>query len=197
MQFYRPLVSLSYWLDFRTWGLNPAAFHLTNILIQIANVIILFYILIGLSFGPRPAFFGAFLFSVYPLHFENVSWISGRTDLLAFLFAGFSTLFFIRFIKSGPCRPCWVRLWPASWRSCARKTRSSLPLIFSFFFIKRRARTEVSCLSSGPMPWRFSAGSFSGGTPWAQPGWLPQGEPGWIFWRRSDSTAGRWFFRLT
>ncbi len=99
MLFYRPLVSLSYWLDFRAWGLNPAAFHLTNILIQTINVMVLFYILIGLSFGPGSAFFGAFLFSVYPLHFENVSWISGRTDLLAFLFAGLSVLSFIRFLK--------------------------------------------------------------------------------------------------
>lgn len=99
MRFYRPLVSLSYRLDFRIWGLNPAAFHLTNILIHAANVILLFCILIALGFSPLAGFLGGFLFSVYPLHFENVSWISGRTDLLAFLFAGLSVLSFICFLK--------------------------------------------------------------------------------------------------
>ena len=66
MQFYRPLVSLSYRLDFELWGLNPAAFHLTNILIQTVNAIVFFLVLIGLSLSAESAFLGALLFSVYP-----------------------------------------------------------------------------------------------------------------------------------
>ena len=99
MQFYRPLVSFSYRMDFALWGLNPAAFHLTNILLQTANAIILFFVLAGLSSNAFSGFLGALLFSVYPLHFENVSWISGRTDLLAFFFAGLSVLAFMRFFR--------------------------------------------------------------------------------------------------
>ncbi|OGD21798.1 MAG: hypothetical protein A2W03_11615 [Candidatus Aminicenantes bacterium RBG_16_63_16] len=149
MQFYRPLVSLSYWLDFNVWGLNPAAFHLTNILLHIINVIILFYILSGLAFGPRPAFFGAVLFSVYPLHFENVSWISGRTDLLAFLFAGLATLFFIRFMD----RPHRLDL-PASAAAfflalLCKENAVILPLIFSFFLYKKNGRSRLAA-SLGP-----------------------------------------------
>lgn len=99
MQFYRPLTSLSYWLDCKIWGFNPAGFHLTNILLQIANTLILCFILLNLGLGRTVSFFSCLLFSVFPFHFENVSWISGRTDLLSFLFAALSLFFFIAFLK--------------------------------------------------------------------------------------------------
>jgi tetratricopeptide (TPR) repeat protein len=98
--FYRPLAVASYWLDFQVWGLNPAGFHLTNILIHILNTVLLFFIALGLGFKRIYAFFAAVLFSLYPLHFENTAWISGRTDLLSFLFAAGAVLFFQRFRKN-------------------------------------------------------------------------------------------------
>ncbi len=99
LQFYRPLTSLSYWLDFRIWGLNPAAFHLSNILIQTLNSVLLFFILARMGLGAAVAFSGALLFSVFPLHFENVAWISGRTDLLSFFFGALSTVFFLLYLE--------------------------------------------------------------------------------------------------
>jgi len=98
-QFYRPLTSFSYWLDFQIWGLNPAAFHLTNILLHVLNSLLLFFLLLRLGFGRPASFTGALLFSVFPTHFENVSWISGRTDLLSFFFAALSLLFFLEFLE--------------------------------------------------------------------------------------------------
>jgi len=98
-QFYRPLTSLSYWLDFQVWGLNPAGFHLTNILLHVLNSILLFILLLRLGFGRTVSFSGALLFSIFPAHFENVSWISGRTDLLSFFFAALSLLFFLEFLE--------------------------------------------------------------------------------------------------
>jgi len=98
-QFYRPFSSLSNWLDCKIWGFNPAGFHLTNILIQIINTIILYFILLNLGLNNITSFLSSLLFSVFPFHFENVSWISGRTDLLSFLFASLSILFFLKFLK--------------------------------------------------------------------------------------------------
>lgn len=151
MQFYRPLVSLSYWLDFKIWGLNSAAFHLTNILIHIANVIILFYLFSGLEIGPRPAFFGAVLFSVFPLHFENVSWISGRTDLLAFLFVGLATLFFMRFIKKRSLPGLLASALACFLALLCKENAIVLPLIFSFFLYKRSRIDENFLPFLGPL----------------------------------------------
>ncbi len=98
LQFYRPLTSLSYWLDFKIWDLNPAGFHLTNILIHFGNSVLIFSLLVSLRFSAMASFMSALLFSVFPLHFENVAWISGRTDLLSSALAALSILFFLRFV---------------------------------------------------------------------------------------------------
>ncbi len=84
--FYRPLVSISYRLDYLVWGLNPMGYHLTNLLLH-ATVTCLVYLLgLRLLEGRTPAFVAAALFAVHPSHVENVVWISGRTDLLSALF---------------------------------------------------------------------------------------------------------------
>ncbi len=97
MPFYRPLTSFSYWLDYHIWGLNPAGFHLVNIILHFFNGLLVLLIFTRLGIRPAPAFFGALLFSVFPIHFENVSWISGRPDLLSFFFAALSVYCFMQY----------------------------------------------------------------------------------------------------
>ncbi len=98
-QFYRPISILSFWLDAKIWDYHPAGFHLTNILIHLANSILFFFIAANLGAKRIYALLGAVLFSLYPTHFENVAWISGRTDLLAFFFAALSLLIFLQFLQ--------------------------------------------------------------------------------------------------
>ena len=50
--YYRPLLNLSFRLDYLIWGMNPFGFHLTNVLIHIL-VVLLFYIVIRLVFQQR------------------------------------------------------------------------------------------------------------------------------------------------
>ncbi len=82
--YYRPLVSLSYMLDHGLWGDNPFGFHLTNLLLHILATLLVWQlfrlILLDRKFLPE---YTALLFAVHPIHTESVSWISGRTDLLA------------------------------------------------------------------------------------------------------------------
>ena len=143
-QFYRPLTSLSYWLDFNAWGLNPASFHLTNILLHFLNAVALFCVLLGLGFGRPASFAGALLFSVFPLHFENVAWISGRTDLLSFLFAALSLLFFLQFIaKSGALRLAGSSLFYLAALLC-KENVILLPLLYLLLLLgKRRTVKET------------------------------------------------------
>lgn len=122
--FYRPLVITSYWLDFQVWGFNPAGFHLTNIFIHMLNTIFLFFIAAGLGFKRIYAFSSVVLFSLYPLHFENTAWISGRTDLLSFLFAAAAVLLFLRFQKKN------------TWQN----------LIFSTFFFFLSLLSKENCI---------------------------------------------------
>ncbi|WP_173200898.1 hypothetical protein [Geobacter sp. SVR] len=86
--YYRPLIGLSYWFDQTFWNAAPYAMHAENVLFHMLNVVLLFW-LIRLSLPDRAGsnhfvpLLGALLLAVHPIATESVSWISGRTDLLA------------------------------------------------------------------------------------------------------------------
>lgn len=93
LHYWRPATLLSYALEFRLWGLSPWGFHLTNAALQSANSLLLFLLLKRFRpEGPLP-WTASLLFLLHPAHGENIAWISGRTDLLAFLFLALSLLF--------------------------------------------------------------------------------------------------------
>ncbi len=79
--FYRPLVMLTLLLEYAAFGFRPAWYHLVNVLLN-AGVAVLFY-RVGKEWWPKGsgAIWGALLFAVLPLHVENVSPISGLSDV--------------------------------------------------------------------------------------------------------------------
>ena len=93
LHYWRPATLLSYALELRLWGGSPWGFHLTNILLHTANTLLLYLLLKRFRpEGPLP-WTASLLFLLHPAHGENIAWISGRTDLLAFLFLALSLLF--------------------------------------------------------------------------------------------------------
>jgi tetratricopeptide (TPR) repeat protein len=84
---YHPLVLLSYALEYRFFRLNPAVYHTTNLLLHLANVLLVFWVFLRISRDRRLAFVVALLFGIHPLHVESVAWVSERKDVLyAFFF---------------------------------------------------------------------------------------------------------------
>ncbi len=94
--YYRPIALLSHWLDLQIWGDAPFGHHLTSLLLHAAVVAIL-YLLLSALFGSEPlALLAAATFAAHPSHASTVTFISGRVDALATLFALLSLLVFIR-----------------------------------------------------------------------------------------------------
>jgi len=85
--YYRPLVNLTYRLDFMIWGLNACGFRLTNILFHMATSILLFYILRQLFSETLPAFWGSALFALHPVNTEAISFIVSRNNILVTFFS--------------------------------------------------------------------------------------------------------------
>ncbi len=81
--YYRPLVTLSYAVDYALFGLNPVGYHLTNILLHTANVALVFLLLAELAVPAAFCAAAASIFAVHPALAESVAWVSGRTDLIA------------------------------------------------------------------------------------------------------------------
>lgn len=72
-----PLTRLSFILDNQLYGLNSGAFHITNLIFQLLNVILLFLLLMRLTGLLWQSAFVACLFAIYPIHVESVAWVSG------------------------------------------------------------------------------------------------------------------------
>jgi hypothetical protein len=155
LQFFRPFTSLSYWLDFKIWGLNPAGFHLTNILLQTLNCLLLYVIILSCGWGAWPAFSIAGLFSVFPLHFESVSWISGRGDMLAFTFAALTVLFFFRFLKKGKLSALLISSTFYFGSLLAKESAAFLPLIFFLIMYRKQKKTRSVVVTATPFALAF------------------------------------------
>lgn len=99
--YYRPVTILTYYLDYCLWQMSSSFMHLENILLHIANMLMVFYIakIVSEQYLPQRIislpFFAAIVFGLHPIATESVNWISGRTDLLAGLFVLISTYFLL------------------------------------------------------------------------------------------------------
>ncbi len=81
-----PLAWLSLMLNTSLFGSTPASYHLVNVALHTANVLLVFATLtIGTRNVWRSAFVAA-LFAVHPLHVESVAWVSERKDVLSMFF---------------------------------------------------------------------------------------------------------------
>jgi tetratricopeptide (TPR) repeat protein len=83
---WHPLTWLSHMLDVQLFGLRPWGHHLVNLLLHVANVLLLFGFLRRRTGALWRSALVAGLFAVHPLHVEPVAWISSRKDVLSTLF---------------------------------------------------------------------------------------------------------------
>ncbi len=82
---WRPLVTLSLWVDAHLGGDARLAFHLTNVLLHGAASAALFLVIAHAGMPRAAALAGALWFATMPAHAEAVAWVVGRTDVLSAL----------------------------------------------------------------------------------------------------------------
>ena len=94
---YMPLSFLSIAVDYQLWGPTPAGFHLTNLLIHIANGVAIYFLVLRLEGSARLAIAASLLWSVHPVQTETVAWISERKNVLSTLFFVLALLTYLRY----------------------------------------------------------------------------------------------------
>jgi protein O-mannosyl-transferase len=119
-----PLTWLSLSLDHHLGGLAPRVYHLHNLLLHLANTLLVFFIALRLfrrtreqggppNPGPSPfppaqasAFLAALLFGLGPVHVESVAWAAERKDVLCGFLYLLSLWMYLGY-GSGPTRNLW------------------------------------------------------------------------------------------
>ncbi|MFC1567423.1 tetratricopeptide repeat protein [Thermodesulfobacteriota bacterium] len=84
--YWHPLTWISHILDIQFYGMNAGGHHLTNLLLHIANTLILFSIFKNMTGHLGRSAFVAALFALHPLHVESVAWVAERKDVLSTFF---------------------------------------------------------------------------------------------------------------
>jgi tetratricopeptide (TPR) repeat protein len=99
---YLPVRDLTLALDALIWGRNPFGFHLTNLILYLMTIVLCYFTTRSLArlydeeSSSVIAFAASLIFAVHPLNAEPVNWVTGRNNILSFLFILMSTQFFIR-----------------------------------------------------------------------------------------------------
>ncbi len=97
---WHPLTWVSHMIDCELYGLNPMGHHWTNLILHIANTILLFLVLKLMTGTIWRSAFVAALFALHPLHVESVAWISERKDVLSTFFGLLMIGAYYRYVKS-------------------------------------------------------------------------------------------------
>src|ERR1041385_249365 len=83
---YHPFTLISYALEFHAYHLDPGVYHTTNLVLHLANSLLVVWLVYKFSGKFLTSFIVGLLFGIHPLHVESVAWIAERKDLLYSLF---------------------------------------------------------------------------------------------------------------
>ncbi len=174
--YHRPVVFSTFALE-RAWlRSGPAAMRLTNVALHAAVACVLLLAALRLGAPRAAAAAGALLFALHPVQTEAVTYISGRTDLLAALFSLLALLLHARWRnwRSGqqsPARPAAL----AGALSCyllalgSKESAAALPLAFlagDFVFrdghaARRSSAARIASLTAGFTPYALLLGALA------------------------------------
>lgn len=85
-ELYIPLTFLTYQINYAVGGINPFAYHLTNLLLHIGNALLAAWFILLLTRKRLVGVLVGLLFLLHPLHTEAVEWASARKDVLSTFF---------------------------------------------------------------------------------------------------------------
>jgi tetratricopeptide (TPR) repeat protein len=105
MGHYVPVTWLTHGVDYVLWGMDPAGYHLANIVYHALSAALFYLVALRLlrtatSFSPTAltlaAAASALFFALHPLRAESVAWVTERRDVMSGLFFLLTVLWYLR-----------------------------------------------------------------------------------------------------
>ncbi len=100
---WNPMTWISFMVDFELFGLNPAGYHLTNLVLHVGSVVLLVGVLYRMTGAFWPSLMVAALFALHPLNVESVAWVTERKNVLSTWFWMLSLWAYLEYMR----KPVW------------------------------------------------------------------------------------------
>lgn len=139
---YTPVTFISYAIDFKIWGEDAWHFKMTNLILHLLNIILIYIIAGKLIKKQIPAFLVAILFALQPINADTVSWISARSNLLATFFFLVAMIFYFNYLKKS--NPIYYIFSTVSFFLAALSKNSVLMLPFILLLIDRLLQRKLT-----------------------------------------------------
>jgi hypothetical protein len=141
----RPFYDLFYLGNYKLWALNPVGYHVTTILADILNSLLVFAIANKVAPGNQiRAGFAALLFSVQPLHSMAVSWIAGApAEVFPTLFYLSSFFCFLCYRTTRKQRYLWLSLVAFAACLLCKEIAVTLPVLLVSWDLFKRLETNL------------------------------------------------------
>ena len=143
---YRPLVTISYLINFYLFKLNPFGYHLTNLLLHLLVVTFIYLLFCLLTKDSDIAFLTSLIFAVHTINTEAVNSIGFREDILCALFYVIAFYAYINFIKNNRLSYLIIALLSLFLSLFSKEMALSFPLmiiIYDFYFKKESIKIEA------------------------------------------------------
>jgi len=96
---WHPVTWISLMLDGQLFGNDARGYHMTNLLLHLANTLLLFSVLVRLTRSLWCSAFVAALFAIHTFHVESVAWIDARKDVLSTFFGMLTLWFYVSYAQ--------------------------------------------------------------------------------------------------
>ncbi len=157
--YYRPVMHLVYMIDYALFELNPWGYHLTSIIINSINSVLVFFLLnllleregiwsgeegeagwMGLGPSGLGALAGALIFSVHPIHTESVAWAASIPELTFTFFFLLSFYLYIRHARGGGFSLYVISLVSFFFSTLCKEPALALPIALVAYdlFVRRK-----------------------------------------------------------
>lgn len=160
---YRPIVTLSYFIDYAIWQINPLGYHLTNVLLHTVNVFLFYCLIKSICKKHTVSIFATLLYLSHPILTETVNAVCYREDILASLFflLAFTCFIKIRFPiseKGTSLKQTNTRFIPYYILSCAsyclalfsKEMAITLPILLALFDLLYALGNKRKTLTTSP-----------------------------------------------
>lgn len=90
LHFFRPLATITHWLDYKLWPENSHMMHAVNLLWYVLGLLVVFYFYRSVKLPAATALFALLLVVLDNSMFQVVSWVAARSMLMLIVFGFFS-----------------------------------------------------------------------------------------------------------